>query len=87
MSADPAAQLEPAGSGKHQVEDDQRELRCLDELTGAIPVGCLERREPVAPEVADYDLTNDRLVVDDQNGSHRAIVATTWSDGAPPSLR
>ena len=39
--------------GQHHVEDDERRLARLDQLARAVAVARLERREPVAAQVAD----------------------------------
>ena len=39
-------------------------------VAGVVAVAGLERRVPLALEVADDDLADDRLVVDDENGGH-----------------
>ena len=49
--------------------------RCGDPVSisfrAVVAVGGLERLEPVALEVADDDVADDRLVVDDEDGGHR----------------
>ena len=42
----------------------------LEQRARVVAVACLERRVPLALEVADDDLADDRLVVDDENGGH-----------------
>ena len=73
--ADPPAQREAVGARQHHVEDDELRRGPLDQLAGGVPVAGDEGVEPVALEVADDDVTHDRLVVDDENGGHRVIVA------------
>ena len=68
--ADPAAQLEPVRPRQHHVEHDQVGSSRLDERARIVAVACLERRVPLALEVAHDDLADDRLVVDDENGGH-----------------
>ena len=57
--------------GKHEVEHDEARRVALEQLARA------ERRPPassvsvaLAPQVADDDLADDRLVVDDEDGAH-----------------
>jgi len=73
--ADPSAQREPVGAGKHHVEDDELRRGPLDELAGAVPVRGDERVEPVSLQVANDHVPHDRLVVDHEDGCHHRIVA------------
>ena len=68
--ADPAAELETVHARQHQIEHDERGLILLDELAGAVSVGRLERAISLALEIAADDLTDDRFVVDDEDGRH-----------------
>ena len=68
--ADPAAELEAVRSGQHDVEHDEVGRLALDERAGVVAVVRLERRVPLALEVAHDDLAHDRLVVDDEDGGH-----------------
>ena len=68
--SDPAAQVEAVRPGKHHVEDDEIEPLSLDEPTCIVTVARLECRVPLALEVANDDVTHDRLVVNDENGGH-----------------
>ena len=68
--ADPAAELEPVRARKHHVEDDEVGRVALEQLARAVAVGGLERPVALPLEVADDDLADRRLVVDDENGGH-----------------
>ena len=72
--ADPAAELEPVRPGQHEVEHDEARRVALDELARPAPVGRLERLEALALQVADDDLADRRLVVDDENRGHARII-------------
>src|SRR5207245_3738064 len=60
-------------------------LALLDESHGHFPVGGRQRLEAVALEVAHDDVPDDRLVIDDENGLHRRILASRACDVAAPS--
>ena len=53
--------------------------RGCDQRSRRVAVAGLERVEAVAPEVADDDVANDRLVVDDENSGHRSHCHSRWS--------
>jgi len=72
VGADPAAKGEPVRAGKHHVEHDEVGSTALDDRSCGIPVGRLECVEAVALQVAHDDVAHDRLVVDDEDGGHRA---------------
>ena len=72
---DPAAELEPVDPRQHDVEDHEPRALGLEQLPGGGAVAGLERAEAVALEVAQDDLADDRLVVNDEHGgAHRDIV-------------
>ncbi len=62
----------PSRAREHQVEHDQLEILRRDERTGGVAVSGLERVETLTLEVADEDIANEGLVVDDENGGHVA---------------
>jgi hypothetical protein len=69
-SSDPAAQLEPVDSRKHDVEHDERRRLALQDLPCARSVGRLGRAIPVTLEISHHDVSNDGFVVDDEHGCH-----------------
>ena len=70
--ADPAAQRQPVGSGQHQVEHDQVGVSRVENIRPAAVTRGSAVTSP--PQVADHHVTNDGLVVDDENSAHRLIV-------------
>ena len=65
---------EPVRSRQHQVEHDQARRLALEEVARRLAVAGLQRPVSLLLQVADDDVANDRLVVDDENSSHRLIV-------------
>ena len=49
-------------------------VSCSSRLRAVVAVARLQRPVTLLLEVADDDVANDRLVVDDENGAHRLIV-------------
>ena len=68
--ADPAAQREPVGAGQHQVEHDELQVLGREKRAGGVAVPGLERVEALTLEVADEDVADEGLVVDDEDGGH-----------------
>ena len=64
----------PSVPGEHQVEHDQARRLALEQVARRLAVARLQRPVPLLLQVADDDVANDRLVVDDENGAHRLIV-------------
>jgi hypothetical protein len=67
------------------VEHDEARRAPLDQLARGVAVRRDQGLEAVALEIADDDVADDRLVVDDENGLHLPILAPTSRDVAPPS--
>src|SRR5207245_9140265 len=65
------ATVEPLHS---QVEDDCARPLLLDQVAGGETVAGLQRLEAGVLEVSDDDLAHDRLVVDDQDTTHRRSI-------------
>jgi hypothetical protein len=72
--ADPPAELEAVQAREHQVEHDETRLVFAEQLLCVQAVARLEGLVALALEVADDDVPDDRLVVDDENGCHLRIV-------------
>src|SRR5262245_32036883 len=58
-AADPPAQLEAVGPGKHHIEDDEVGALTRDQLARTSAVRGLQRRVTVTLEIADDDLAHD----------------------------
>ena len=72
VRADPPAELQAVRARQHDVEDDEVRRLALDDRPRVVAVVGLERRVPLALEVALDDLAHDWLVVDDEDGGHGA---------------
>ena len=67
---------------KHHVEDDEIRAVALEQLTGTVAVCGFECLVALPIEVADDDLADRRLVVDDENGGHVTDVPQIGVNGS-----
>ena len=58
------------GTNPGYVQHDELRRLGLEDLSGLVPSRCLAGLVAVASEIADNDVPNDRLVVDNENGWH-----------------
>jgi hypothetical protein len=71
---DPAAERQPVRARKHQVENDETRPLPLQKLACGVPIARLDCRVALTSEVLNDDVSDRRLVVDDQNGLHTRIL-------------
>ena len=68
VGSDPAAQLQAIDARQHQIEHYQARRALLEQVAGLQAIARLEGLVALPLEIADDDLANGRLIIDDEDG-------------------